>query len=154
MITMRGITPDDSAALHQLSEKVFPSAWSEKSFYDDSKNPNAKYVLAFSDGLLVGYASYLKVLDEAQITNVAVLEEFRHQKIATDMIGLLIEKATADGIIFMSLEVRSQNTAAISLYKKFGFKNVGLRKKYYQKPDDDAILMELVFTQEDKNING
>ena len=154
MITLREITPDDSAALFKLSEKVFSSAWSEKSFFNDSKNPDSKYVLAFSDGVLIGYASYLKVLDEAQITNVAVLKEFRRQRIATEMIEFLIEEAIAQRINFMSLEVRSQNIAAISLYKKFGFTEVGLRKKYYQKPEDDAILMELVFTQEDNNING
>ena len=154
MITLREITPDDSAALFKLSEKVFSSVWSEKSFFNDSKNPDAIYVLAFSDGVLVGYASYLKVLDEAQITNVAVLEKFRRQKIATKMFEFLIKKAISQKISFMSLEVRSQNAAAISIYKKFGFIKVGLRKNYYQKPEDDAILMELVFKGKDNNING
>lgn len=83
------------------------------------------------------------VLDEGQITNIAVKPEYRRFGIASALLEHLKKSAKELGIILMELEVREGNQAAIGLYKKQGFETVGRRRRYYKNPTEDAILMNL-----------
>ncbi len=134
----------DIKDIARLDAECFSVPWSEGSFLADVKNPLAHYVLAKINGELCGYCGIYKVLDEGQITNIAVKEKFRHQGIAGKILENIIEYAKENKIISISLEVRESNIAAISLYKKYGFKKVGCRKNYYHRPTEAAVLMELI----------
>ena len=92
----------------------------------------------------MGYAGFWSVSGEGQITNIAVLKEFRRNKIACKMLSVLIDRAKELNLENLSLEVRESNTAAINLYLGMDFKKVGTRKNYYKNPTEDAILMDLI----------
>jgi len=79
------------------------------------------------------------------------LEKFRRQGVADALLSKAVDKAKEEKSSFITLEVRQSNSAAIGLYKKHGFAPVGLRKDFYSKPDEDAILMTKFFeTEEEK----
>ena len=99
-------------------------------------------VLAFEDDIQIGCVDARLVLDEIQINDVVVNEEFRHQGIASAMFERLLEFAREHSCKKISLEVRADNEVAQALYRKFGFVQVGLRKDFYTNPTDDAILMD------------
>ncbi len=143
MITFLDITREDAKALAQLDKECFSVPWSEKSFLDEVSNQAAKYVIAKDGDIIAGYAGFWQVLDEGQITNVAVRKDSRRRKIASAMIFELIKKAIQHNISRLTLEVRKSNNAAISLYTSCGFKVVGERKNYYHSPTENAVLMEL-----------
>ena len=82
-----------------------------------------------------------QVLDEGEITNVAVKKSLRGQKIASRLMDELLKKGTLRGISFFVLEVRKSNSAAIHLYEKSGFTKAGIRRNFYEKPIEDAVIM-------------
>lgn len=144
MITFQNLTKADAKELASLDKECFALPWSENSFLNEAINPLSQYVIARSDDKIVGYAGFWEVVDEGQITNIAVLKEYRRQKIAEEMLLRLIKKAHDKKLISLSLEVRESNVAAINLYQKFDFKTVGIRKDYYKNPTENAILMDLI----------
>ena len=82
-------------------------------------------------------------LDEVQIANVATKEEFRRCGVGSALMDALTKMSKKADAEVITLEVRSKNVPAISLYEKYGFVTVGVRKNFYKKPDDDAVLMNL-----------
>ena len=95
------------------------------------------------DGEPAGYAGYYAVLDEGYITNVAVREVFRRRHIADRLMEELEHRAKEDGLAFLTLEVRESNAPAVALYSKHGFETRGLRKNYYERPRENALIMTL-----------
>ena len=81
------------------------------------------------------------VLDEGYISNVAVHPQWRRQGVADALLDALTEQARQKLLSFLTLEVRESNAPAIALYEKHGFRAVGRRKSYSEKPREDAILM-------------
>ena len=88
----------------------------------------------------VGYLEYSLIYDRMEIDNFLVLDEYRNQGIGTKLLAHLVSLAINYRVINITLEVRVSNLVAINLYKKFGFREVALRKYYYG--DEDGILME------------
>ncbi|MBR6698002.1 MAG: ribosomal protein S18-alanine N-acetyltransferase [Lachnospiraceae bacterium] len=124
-----------------IEEANFSMPWSRKSFEEALTDALAMYVVALIENKVVGYAGLWKALDEANITNVAVKAEFRKQGIGTAMVKHLLEGAKEEGIAKVFLEVRQSNLAAQSVYGQCGFRKIGLRKNFYEKPMEDAIVM-------------
>ncbi len=143
MLIFSDINEEYAKELAELDKKCFSLPWSESSFFKEASNPLAQYVIAKIDDKIVGYAGFWEVVGEGQITNIAVLKDYRRQKIAQKMLEKLIEKARNKQLCTLSLEVRESNTAAINLYEKFDFIKVGERKDYYKNPTENASLMEL-----------
>ena len=83
------------------------------------------------------------VAGEAQVYNIAIAPEYRREGIGKELLLHLISKARMDGCTLVTLEVRAGNTAALELYRRIGFREVGCRKGYYQKGKEDAIQMDL-----------
>lgn len=142
-IAFFGISKEDSAELAELDKDCFSVPWSQKAFFDDASNSLAYYVLARLGTELAGYCGVWRVLDEGQITNIAVKKDYRNQGIASAILEKILEYSKKNGIKNLSLEVRETNSAAIALYTKFGFVKVGYRKNYYHFPDEGAVLMNL-----------
>ena len=116
--------------------------WSENSFKSEMNNRLGHYFVALDeDKKLVGYCGFWDVLEEAHITTFAVRPEFRGQKIAEQMMLELFVRAQELGIKWFTLEVRVSNFAAVNLYKKYGFESIGVREKYYQDNNEDALIM-------------
>ncbi len=96
-----------------------------------------EYIL---DNKVIGYLEYSLIYDRMEIDNVFVLENYRNQGIASKMLEYIINIYERNQLINITLEVRTSNYRAINLYKKYGFKEVSIRKYYYG--DEDGILME------------
>jgi ribosomal-protein-alanine N-acetyltransferase len=106
----------------------------------------SSFIVAYgSNGVVLGYAGLTVVAGEGYINNIAVRQEYRKQGVASDLLNVFIRFAEAQGLAFLTLEVRVSNTAAKNLYMKHGFAQVGRRKNYYDHPKEDAILMTRTF---------
>ena len=89
---------------------------------------------------VVGYIAILCILDEGNLVSIAVHEDCREMGIASELLDIAYGKAAERGVASIHLEVRESNEAAIGLYEKEGFSEVGRRKGFYSKPEEDAIL--------------
>ena len=142
-IKIRPMTKEDAYELSKLDELSFSVPWSENQFEREAENEIATYYLATDEEKIVGYIGYWNVLNEGNITNIAVLPEYRRQKIASKLLEYAIKNAISKKLSLLTLEVRKSNEPAKNLYAKFGFKPLGIRKDYYHKPLEDAVIMTL-----------
>ena len=124
-----------------LEKQCFSLPWTPQMIRDELGNPLAAYWAAESDNRLVGYAGLQVVVDEGYITNVAVDPAVRRQGVAKQLLTALLAYASERFVSFVTLEVRVSNVSAIALYTQFGFAPAGLRRGYYHKPREDALLM-------------
>lgn len=135
----------------QLERECFSDPWSESSLEEELYNPLASFIVAQRpDGAVLGYAGLHAVMDEGYIDNIAVRADYRGQGIADDLLDVFVRFGQAH-LAFLTLEVRPSNEAAIQLYYKHGFAQVGRRKDYYKQPKEDAIIMTLEFKGEREN---
>ena len=145
------IIPMTSAHLDQVAEiekLCFSDPWSRRMLSEHLENECAATLVATTpSGTILGYAGLLVILDEGYITNVAVLPEYRRQGIAGELLGVFRRFAEGNKLAFLTLEVRESNAAARALYAKYGYKEVGVRKNYYDHPKENAIIMTLEFEQ-------
>ena len=119
----------------------FDDFWSVSILETELINPNSKYIMAKINNKIVGFAGIWKAVDDVHITNIVTAKKFRRQNIGSVLLTNLIQMAKEEkGITSITLEVNSTNIPAQRLYEKFGFKVVGLRKKYYNNTED-AIIM-------------
>jgi ribosomal-protein-alanine N-acetyltransferase len=98
-------------------------------------------LVALCDGKVAGYVGMLCVLDEGQIINVAVSSDFRRRGIGAALMNELERYSRENGIVYLSLEVRESNLAARNLYIANGYVERGLRKGFYSKPLESAVVM-------------
>ena len=135
------MTEDDIDEVLNISDLSLKESWSRDSFFNELSNPVAKYLIAKVNDKVVGFAGIWTVLDEGQITNIAVHPDFRNIKIGSALVEGLISNLNEWKLNSMTLEVRKSNIPAQNLYKKYGFKEEGLRKRYYSDNKEDAIIM-------------
>lgn len=133
----------DLPAMAEIERRCFHTPWSEESLRDDlTGNPLSVYmVLEAENGDVAGYMSLWRILDEGHINNVAVLPEYRRRGGASEMLEFMLEYSEKNGISSHTLEVRVSNEGAIGLYRKFGFREAGVRKGYYEDNGEDALIM-------------
>ncbi len=106
----------------------------------ESINPFQRRIEFFEDNKSLGFLEYSLIYDRIEIDNIQVLEEHRGNGIGTKLMSYLVSLAIELRVDNITLEVRISNEIARNLYKKFGFREVALRKYYYG--DEDGILME------------
>lgn len=129
----------------KLEEKCFSSPWSEKALAESLQNESSYFVCAKSGEKVAGYSGMYYICDEGYVFNIAVDENFRKMKIGTNLLKHLTDFSKSKNLKFLSLEVRQSNIAAINLYEKLGFKNLGIRKNFYEFPKEHAVIMTLYF---------
>ncbi len=100
---------------------------------------------AVSGETVLGYAGFSFVLDEGYIDNVAVAVSARRKGIADALLADLDRRARERELSFLTLEVRESNVPAAALYEKNGYRKTAVRKNYYAKPSEDAIIMTKVY---------
>lgn len=141
MLEIRKMEASDLDQVAYLEQKIFSLPWTRQGLEDALKQDNTLYLVALKEQQVAGYCGLLRVLDEADITNVAVAEEYRGMRIGHQMLLKLLEEAVESGIKEFTLEVRESNQSARRLYKKLGFVEEGLRKNFYEKPIEHAVIM-------------
>lgn len=135
------MTRDDILGVYALEKECFCSPWSEKSLEEELENENAVFLVAKCGQAVVGYIGCILVCSEANVTNVAVTESYRRQKIGSLLIENLISALKEKGAQSVFLEVRVSNAGAIALYQKHGFSVCGERKNFYREPTENAYIM-------------
>ena len=140
-IEIKKMTTSHIEEIAKLEKECFSSPWSEDGLKTELNNNFARFFVAFSGDEIAGYIGSHNVLGEVYITNVAVFPEFRRNGVGKALVEFLVNKMKEENAEFVTLEVRKSNLSAISLYEKCGFQNVGERRKFYEKPVEDAILM-------------
>lgn len=133
------------SAVAQIEKECFSVPWSEKSIEEETVSEVARFFVCLVDGKAAGYGGMHVMSGECYVDNIAVLPSHRRQKIGSLILEKLIETAENEQGEFISLEVRKSNKAAITLYEKYGFINVGTRKNFYDLPAEDAIIMTKTF---------
>ena len=133
--------PEDVREVAALEAKIFSMPWSEAGFRSALQSKDTLYLAVRKNGKLIAYCGLLQSFDEADITNVAVEEAYRGCGIASQMLARLMELGNLRGILRYTLEVRVSNASAIHVYEKLGFHSVGIRKKFYDNPKEDAMIM-------------
>lgn len=144
MIKIDGLQETDPPRLAVLDKQCFAIPWSEKAFEDEVNNKLAHYFIARDGDEIAGYAGFWAVCGEGDITNVAVAAGYRRQHIGSRLLEAMLKKAADMRLELLTLEVRRSNTAAQNLYKKYGFKEIGMRKGYYSDNREDAVIMTRV----------
>ncbi|WP_244093973.1 ribosomal protein S18-alanine N-acetyltransferase [Jeotgalibacillus sp. R-1-5s-1] len=136
------MTTADIDAVLKVEEASFSSPWSREAFENEMTiNQFAKYLLLEVDGEVAGYCGVWLIMDEAHITNVAVVPELRGQKLGEKMMRQIMDILKESGATLLTLEVRVSNEIAQSLYRKLGFSNGGIRRNYYSDNGEDAQVM-------------
>ena len=138
------LKPEYVPQVAEIENQSFSLPWSEDAFYGELDNPLATYVVAVDNDTVRGFGGVHIIAGEGYITNIAVIESARRKGIGKmlleKIIGICKDKCT-----FLTLEVRASNTGARALYENLGFKTLGIRKNFYEKPTEDAVIMTLNF---------
>ena len=129
--------------IQTIEQHSFSVPWTETMLRLQLDPASHVFLTAEAEGRVVGYVGLMYVLDEGYISNVAVHPDWRRRGAADALLTALEQRANALRLSFLTLEVRESNAPAIALYQKHGFRAVGRRKDYYEKPKEDAILMTL-----------
>lgn len=143
--TIRKAVSADLEAMFEIEQACIADPWSMAAFESSFAANGALFLVAEAEnGEVCGFLTANAVLDEISIYNIAVKEGFRRLGIASALISEL-EKSEPYRI---DLEVRESNASAIALYEKCGFEQVGMRKNFYAKPTENAVLMTKFMNKE------
>lgn len=153
MITFLKMEKSHIPGMTKVEEECFNSGFAAKTFEKELENKIAIYFVALCENKVLGYAGLWNICGTADIIDVAVGKDFRRQGIAEALLKKLFEECGKLEIKDINLEVRKSNEPAIALYKKLGFCENGLRKRYYENKED-AILMQKVLKKGETNENS
>ena len=138
METIRDMKREDIPNIMILEKELFSTAWEEEMFLEEIEKQYA-YVLEIKDKI-IGYICGWKLVDEFNITNIAVAKDYQQKGLGQKLVQFLIGKILNERCFKFFLEVRKSNNAAKMLYEKIGFKLLGSRKNYYHSPQEDALV--------------
>lgn len=133
--------PQDVQEAALLEKEIFTMPWSENGFLTSLRSEDTLYLVARRKNELIGYCGFLQSFDEADITNVAVSPAYRGKGVGYAMLKELMRRGRERGVARYTLEVRTGNVSAIRLYHRLGFEDAGIRKNFYEKPREDALIM-------------
>ena len=130
----------DVLGVFKVDQACFSHNWTQDSYQTETKNILSNYIVAEVDGEIIGFGGFWQVIDEAHITNIAVMADYRQTGVGQNIINAMLALALEKGCVAMTLEVRGDNQPAINFYLKNQFTREGRRKDYYGL-GMDAIIM-------------
>ena len=138
---LRPLGLDDIATVVEIEKEAYPDPWTKGMFVQEVHSDQSCFYTAYVDNELVGYGGFWLVTEEAHITSVTICREYRGQGLGRLLVETLLDTAAAHGAVRALLEVRESNQVARQLYETTGFKQVGMRRNYYTKSREHAIVM-------------
>ncbi len=147
-LQIQKMTEADLPEVMAIETVSFPTPFTVNLFRMELNLNVAHLFVARSDGQVVGFIDYWRVGSEIHLITVAVHPSFRKHRIGSRIIDFMLEDARKNRVETISLDVRPSNTAGLKLYAKYGFRQVGVRKKYYQDNDEDALVLGLSLKEE------
>jgi [ribosomal protein S18]-alanine N-acetyltransferase len=140
--TLRLAQRRDVAELLVLEEQQFPEPWTRGMLVDEITNTKTRrYTVAVEDKRIVGYLGVMFVLDELHVNTLGTLAGQEGRGIATSLMDEAWDDALARGITRATLEVATSNSRAQKFYYRYGFRPVGVRKNYYERTHEDALVL-------------
>ena len=139
-IHCRLMESQDVLGVFKVDQACFSHNWTQDSYEAETKNILSNYIVAEVDGEIIGFGGFWQVIDEAHITNIAVMADYRQTGVGQNIMNAMLAQALAKGCVAMTLEVRGDNQPAINFYLKNQFTREGRRKDYYGL-GMDAIIM-------------
>lgn len=126
-----------------IEESSFTNPWTRSMYLTELENVGVSYCFLARDegGRAVGFCSFWRILDELHVNNIAVLPPFRRLGVATTLLTYVLSRGVTLGARRATLEVRRSNDTARLLYERFGFTVAGVRRDYYTKPVEDALIL-------------
>lgn len=140
-LRFRKIEARDIDQVLEIEVEAFPEPWTRGMFCQEISSPMSHFYVALLDDTLVGYVGFWQVVDEAHITSVTIRKEYRGRGYGRVLTDFIIRVAAQEGLARATLEVRVSNVTAQNLYASLGFEKTGMRKNYYKKTNEDAIIM-------------
>ena len=154
-IQISEVIKEDLDTIIEIENELYVKPWKLKDFmYEISENPFATYLkmVIKETNEILGYIGFWIKFEQAEITKVSIKKKYQGKKLSKLLMSDCIRRIRLAGCENVTLEVRTSNLVAINLYKSFGFKEVALRKKYYEN-GEDAILMLKELAQDDNTSN-
>ena len=132
--------------VHAVFEECFSAEkWSVRSIREELTNQLARTFVMWDalEEKVVGFINVHHVLGEGDLNDIAVIQSCRRKGLAARLMKAALKLAQKEGISRYTLEVRESNQGAIRFYESFGFQKVGMRKNYYTKPTENALLYQI-----------
>ncbi len=148
-VTIRRMRAEDLQAVVAIDQASFSLPWPARSFqFELNENPNSRlWVAEVTDAAgqpaVAGLLVLWKILDEGHIATVAVSAAYRRLGVGRKLLAAALLSAAQEGVTRSFLEVRASNTAAQTLYQRFGYIVEGVRRRYYKDNQEDALQMSL-----------
>ena len=136
-------SPAQIDAVVAIEESSFTNPWTRDMYLAELDNRGVSFCFLAQDpaGATVGFCSFWRVLDELHINNLAVLPQYRGTGVASALLTFVLQEGARIGARRATLEVRRSNETARRLYERFGFTVAGVRRGYYTKPNEDALVL-------------
>lgn len=141
---IRQMNETDLPAVAELESTAYAYPWSEGSFRDSLRSGDECWLLELN-GELAGHGVITTVVDDATVLNIAIHPRYQKRGLGQKMLAHLLDGTRQLGAKNCFLEVRQTNTAALALYARAGFKEVGRRRNYYPADEgrEDALVLQL-----------
>jgi [ribosomal protein S18]-alanine N-acetyltransferase len=144
-VTIREMKESDLEGILAIEKVSFADPWSRRLFKETLSFPHSvNFVLQGATGALLGYINFYLIGEEGHLLNLAIHPDWRKKGLAAQLLNHAIDFLKRKNAAHFFLEVREGNLDAIRLYSKFGFENIGKRKRYYVETNEDALVMHLV----------
>jgi len=142
-VILRAVRPEEILQVLAVENAAFDDPWSVEVFEAELRHSWSHCLVAEDreTSALLGHAVFWLVADEVHLLNLAVHPDARSQKLGRRLLGEVLQAARSNRARFITVEVRSSNTIARSLYGSAGFKQVGMRPRYYANDGEDAVIM-------------
>ena len=138
---IRRMQEADVPDVAELERLYFSMPWSSRQLKESLQNPSYLFLVVEEKGGITGYGGLLRIMDEGDVTNIVIGEAYRGKGLGRKLTAALLEEGRRCGIREFTLEVRVSNLSAIHIYESLGFQKEGLRRKFYEKPTEDAWIM-------------
>lgn len=141
-ITIDTMNLNDFYSIKDIFNSSFDEFWNVNILKEELENQNSKFIVAKCKNEIIGFAGFKILVDYADIMNIAVKKDFRSKGVGSLLLKSLIDLYNSLNLVSLNLEVNENNIHAINLYKKYGFKEISIRKNYYLN-NESAIIMQL-----------
>ena len=138
---IRRARPDDATAIAEMESQIFSDPWGQKDIFSYICSDTGMCFTALDGEEPIAYIIGRKIAPEGEIYRIAVREDKRQRGIGYRLLSYALKTELGNGVETVFLEVRSKNEAARALYTAYGFKEISIRRNYYQNPSDDAVIM-------------
>ncbi len=137
------------AAVHldqvmEIEHMAFSTPWRTEDFSSLIQNPDALNLVAVEQDRVVGYSCAWRIVECAELGNLAVLPECQGRGVARGLLDATLKNCRSNKVEMLFLEVRASNIRAVELYERYGFSRIGFHRGYYSEPVEDAVIMKLI----------